>query len=66
MEQTEHKTSDAKRRANYKYDDKFFRVNVRLPIDAKKRIEKQGYKSINSFCVQAILDRLDQLESRNK
>lgn len=62
----ERKTSEAQRKAVYNYDDKFFRVNCRLPQGTKERIEKQGYKSVNSFCVQAILDRLDQLESRQK
>ena len=62
----ERKTSEAQRKAVYNYDDKFFRVNCRLPQGTKERIEKQGYKSVNAFCVQAILDRLDQLESRQK
>lgn len=60
----ERKTSEATRKAIYKYDDKYFRVNCRLPQGTKERIEKQGYKSINSFVAQAVLDRLDQLESR--
>lgn len=59
-------TTEAQRKAIYKYDEKFFRVNCRLPQGTKERIEKQGYKSLNAFCTQAILDRLDQLESRKK
>jgi hypothetical protein len=62
----ERKTSEATRKAIYKYDDKYFRVNCRLPQGTKERIEKQGYKSLNSFINQAVLDRLDQLESRKK
>lgn len=62
----EHKTTDATRRAIYNYDDKFTRINVRLPIGSDERIKKQGYKSLNAFCAQAILDRLDQLESRQQ
>lgn len=60
----ERKTSEATRKAIYKYDNKYFRVNCRLPLGTKERIEKQGYKSLNSFINQAVLDRLDQLESR--
>ena len=60
----ERKTSEATRKAIYKYDNKYFRVNCRLPQCTKERIEKQGYKSLNSFINQAVLDRLDQLESR--
>lgn len=59
-------TTEAQRKAVYKYDEKFCRLNCRLPQGTKERIEKQGYKSLNAFCVQAILDRLDQLESRKK
>lgn len=61
-----HKTTEAQRRAIYNYDDKFSRLSIRLPAGTKERIEKQGYKSINAFCTQAILDRLDQLETRRK
>jgi hypothetical protein len=60
----EKKTTDTTRKAIYKYDSKFFRVNCRLPQGTKERIEKQGYKSLNAFISQAVLDRLDQLESR--
>jgi hypothetical protein len=63
MKYTE-KQAEQRRQAVYKYDDKFFRVNCRLPQGTKERIMKQGYKSVNSFVAQAVLDRLDQLESR--
>ena len=62
----EYKTSEAQRKAVYNYDAKFSRLNCRFPIDTRERIEKQGYKSLNAFVCQAVLDRLDQLESRQK
>lgn len=56
------KTSDAMRRAIYKYDEKFERVNCRLQTGTKKRIEKLGYKSANSFIALAVAEKLEKEE----
>jgi hypothetical protein len=57
----EHKTTDAQRRANYKYDDKFERVNCRFEVGTKKRIEKLGY-SANNFIKLAVAEKLERDE----
>lgn len=62
MEQNEKKTSEAKRRAIYKYDDKFERVNCRFVKGTKERIEKLGYKSINDFIKLAVAEKLEHDE----
>ncbi len=49
MEAKERKTTEAKRRAIYKYDDKFERVNCRFQTGTKERIAALGYKSINKI-----------------
>lgn len=49
MEERKLKTSDAQRKAVYKYDDKFERVNCRFAVGTKERIQKAGYKSVNDF-----------------
>ena len=46
---TERKTTDAQRKAIYKYDEQFERVNCRFEAGTKKRIKKAGYSSINNF-----------------
>lgn len=56
------KTTEAQRKAVYKYDDKFERVNCRLEAGTKSRIEKAGYKSINSFIKLAIAEKLEREE----
>lgn len=62
MEQKELKTSEARRRAIYKYDDKFERVNCRFIKGTKNRIEKLGYKSINDFIKLAVTEKLEHDE----
>nr|DAW61186.1 MAG TPA: antitoxin [Caudoviricetes sp.] len=58
----EHKTSEAKRRAIYKYDDKFERVNCRFAVGTKERIQKAGYKSVNDFIKLAVMEKLEHDE----
>lgn len=58
----EHKTSDAKRKAVYKYDDKFERVNCRFAKGTKDRINKLGYKSVNDFIKLSVMERLEKEE----
>lgn len=60
--QTEHKTSEAKRRAVYKYDEKFERINCRLATGTKDRINKLGYKSANDFIKLAVAEKLEHDE----
>lgn len=55
------KTSEAQKRAIYKYDDKFERVNCRFEIGTKERIINAGY-SINSFIKLAVEEKLDREE----
>ncbi len=52
--------TETQRKAVYKYDDKFERVNCRLVKGTKERIQKTGYKSINTFIVAAIQEKLDR------
>ena len=59
----EHKTTEAKRRAIYKYDDKFERVNCRFAVGTKERIHKAGYKSVNDFIKLAVMEKLEHDES---
>ncbi len=54
--------TEAQRKAIYKYDDKFERVNCRLKKGTKERIEKAGYKSINTFIVSAVMEKLEKEE----
>ena len=56
------KTTEAQRKAVYKYDDKFERVNCRLESGTKNRIEKAGYKSVNNFIKLAIAEKLEREE----
>lgn len=62
----ERKTTDAQRRAVYRYDDKFERVNCRLPIGTRERISAAGYKSANAFIQIAVTDKLAQVELAKK
>lgn len=55
------KTSEAKRRANDKYNDKFERVNCRFNKGTKERIKALGC-SINSYVRQAVTERLEREE----
>ena len=61
MEQ-EIKTSEEKRKAVYKYDEQFERVNCRFEVGTKKRIEKAGYSSINNFIKLAVAEKLERDE----
>lgn len=58
----ERKTTEAQRKAIYKYDDKFERVNCRFPVGTKERIRKIGYKSINTFIISAVMEKLENEE----
>lgn len=58
----ERKTTEAQRKAVYKYDDKFERVNCRFDAGTKKRIEKAGYNSINNFIKLAVAEKLEREE----
>ena len=54
--------TEAQRKAVYKYDDKIELVNCRLKKGTKERIEKSGYKSINTFIVSAVMEKLEKEE----
>lgn len=54
--------TEAQRKAVYKYDDKFERVNCRFPEGTKSRIKKAGYDSINKFIISAVMDKLEKEE----
>ena len=56
------KTTEAQRKAIYKYDDKFERVNCRFDVGTKKRIENAGYSSINNFIKLAVSEKLEREE----
>ena len=56
----ENKTTEAQRRAIYKYDDTFERVNCRFSKGTKERIKKIGYKSINTFIISAVMEKLEK------
>lgn len=58
----ERKTTEATRRAIYKYEDKFERINCRLAKGTKGRIEKLGYKSANDFIKLAVAEKLEHDE----
>jgi hypothetical protein len=60
MEST-HKTSDAKRKAIYKYDEKWERINCRFETGTKTRIEKLGYTA-NNFIKLAVAEKLEREE----
>lgn len=58
----ERKTTEAQRKAVYKYDEKFERINCRFDAGTKKRIEKVGYSSINNFIKLAVAEKLEREE----
>ena len=62
MEERKLKTRDAQRKAVYKYDDKFERVNCRFAVGTKERIQKAGYKSVNDFIKLAVMEKLEHDE----
>lgn len=58
---TEKKTTDAQRKAIYKYDDKFERINCRLTAGTKERIAALKY-SANDFIKLAVAEKLEREE----
>lgn len=60
--ENERKTTQAQRKAIYKYDDKFERVNCRFEVGTKERIKKVGYKSVNTFIISAVMEKLEKEE----
>ncbi len=58
-----HKTSEAKRRAIYKYDDKFERINCRFAIGTKDRIKALKYSANNfiKYLFPSVRQRMIQL-----
>ena len=56
------KTTEAQRKAVYKYDEKFERVNYRFAVGTKERIRKAGYKSVNDFIKLAVMEKLEHDE----
>lgn len=55
------KTSESQRKAVYKYDDKFERVNCRLAKGTKERIRALKY-SANDFIKLAVAEKLEREE----
>ena len=55
------KTSESQRKAVYKYDDKFERVNCRLAKGTKERIKALKY-SANDFIKLAVAEELEREE----
>lgn len=58
------KTSQAQRDAIRKYDNKFERIYTRLPIGTRAKIESTGAKSINTFIVQAVQEKLEREKAK--
>ena len=56
------KTTEAQRKAVYKYDNKFERVKCRFAVGTKERIQKAGYKSVNDFIKLAVMEKLEHDE----
>ena len=54
--------TETQRKAVYKYDDKFERVNCRFPAGTKDRIKNSGYDSINKFIISAVMEKLEKEE----
>ena len=57
----EQKTTEAQRKAIYKYDDKFERINCRLAKGTKERIKVLKY-SANDFIKLAVAEKLEREE----
>lgn len=55
----EHKTTDAQRKAIYKYDEKFERINCRFEKGTKEVIESLGY-SVNAFIRLAVQEKVER------
>lgn len=60
------KTTEAQRKAVYRYDDKFDRINCRLEKGVAERIKALGYKSANAFIVDAVMEKLQKEEFEPK
>ena len=58
---TEYRTTEAKRKANQRYNDKFERVNCRFNEGTLDRIKKLGY-SANNFIRLAVAEKLEREE----
>ena len=56
-----HKTSEAQRKAIYKYDDKFERINCRFAVGTKDRIKALKYTA-NDFIKLAVAEKLEREE----
>lgn len=54
--------TEAQKKAVYKYDDKFERVNCRFEKGTKERIQKAGYNSVNAFVAAAVYEKLSTIE----
>jgi len=54
------------RKAITKYQEKFDRLSIAMPLGTKERIKKVTDKSCNAFIVDALLKELDRIESENK
>lgn len=57
----EYKTTEARRKANYRYEDKFERVNCRFTKGTKDRIKALKY-SANDFIKLAVAEKLEREE----
>ena len=57
------KLKESNRKAVQKYQSKFERINCRLPLGTRERIEKTGYQSANSFIISAIMEKLEKEEN---
>lgn len=55
------KATEAQRKAIYKYDDKFERINCRLAKGTKERIKALKY-SANDFIKLAVAEKLEREE----
>lgn len=58
----ERKTTKAQRKAIYKYDEKYERVNCRFKVGTKAAINNAGYKSVNDFIKLAVAEKLEREE----
>lgn len=55
-------TADYTRRAIDKYRAKFDIIQIKAPKGTKERITTLSGQSLSAFCLQCVLDRLDELE----
>lgn len=57
----EGKTTEAQKKAVYRYDSKFERINCRLAVGTKDRIKALKY-SANDFIKLAVAEKLEREE----